>query len=260
MKLQHIWKATYALATALLLAQSAGALVSRDAQQQLADRVPADGMTCEELVDLYSTLTAGQFTPPACVPGEEMFDDVPASHPFCPWIEYLARGEITQGCGNDNYCPTGVVNRAQLATLLVKAREATVSWPGPVVFDPRTDVVETFLEIGGPGMSPGNTQIEHAELIDPELLSSVGRAVTRWQVVEDLGGGDAVIVLDCTIELADGKLVFSGATEFNQFPAGAEFSVTGGTGAYVGAEGTATVTPSEIGDFSGFVIAFELTP
>lgn len=259
MKLQHIWKATYALATALLLAQSAAALASRDAQQQPSDRAPADGMTREELVGLYGTLAGGQFTPPPCEPGAEMFDDVPASHPFCRWIEELARGGITEGCGNGNYCPTGAVNRAQLATLLVKAREAKIPRPGPVVFDGRTQVVETFLELGGPGMSPGNTQIEHAELIDPELLSSVGRVVTRWQVVEDLGGGDAVIILDCTIELADGNLTFYGATEFNRFPAGAEFPVTGGTGAYVGAAGTATVTPAEIGELSGFVIAFELT-
>lgn len=108
MTLQHIWKATCALTTALLLAQSAGALVSGDAQQQLADRVSAGEMTREELVDLYSTLAAGQFTPPACEPGAEMFGDVPASHPLCPWIEELARGGITAGCGNENYCPTGV--------------------------------------------------------------------------------------------------------------------------------------------------------
>ena len=34
-----------------------------------------------------------------------MFNDVPASSPFCRWIEELARRGVVGGCGGGNYCP-----------------------------------------------------------------------------------------------------------------------------------------------------------
>jgi S-layer homology domain len=59
--------------------------------------------------------------PPACVPGAEMFNDVPASSPFCPFIEELARLGISGGCGGGNYCPGDPVTRQQMAAFVVKA-------------------------------------------------------------------------------------------------------------------------------------------
>jgi hypothetical protein len=59
-------------------------------------------------------------SPPACVPGSETFDDVPASNPFCPWIEELVRRGITTGCAPNLYCPSASVTRAQMAPFLVK--------------------------------------------------------------------------------------------------------------------------------------------
>ena len=38
-----------------------------------------------------------------------VFDDVPCSNIFAPWIEELARRGITGGCGGGNYCPTNPV-------------------------------------------------------------------------------------------------------------------------------------------------------
>ena len=42
------------------------------------------------------------YTPPPCT---GVFDDVPCSLGFAPWIEQLAEEGITGGCGGDNYCP-----------------------------------------------------------------------------------------------------------------------------------------------------------
>jgi hypothetical protein len=64
----------------------------------------------------------GVFQPPACVPGQEMFNDVPASSPFCPFIEELARRGITGGCGGGNFCPSDPVTRQQMAVFLVRAQ------------------------------------------------------------------------------------------------------------------------------------------
>jgi hypothetical protein len=54
--------------------------------------------------------------PPAC--GTPVFADVPASSPFCRWIEELARRGVVTGCGGGNYCPTAPVSREQMGVFL----------------------------------------------------------------------------------------------------------------------------------------------
>jgi trimeric autotransporter adhesin len=54
--------------------------------------------------------------PPACT--TPVFADVPASDPFCKWIEELARRNIVTGCGGGNYCPTSPVTRDQMGVFL----------------------------------------------------------------------------------------------------------------------------------------------
>jgi S-layer homology domain len=79
----------------------------------------AQGTTREEMT-LTLAQALGAFQPPACVPGQEMFNDVSASSPFCPFIEELARRGITGGCGGGNFCPGDPVTRQQMAVFLVK--------------------------------------------------------------------------------------------------------------------------------------------
>jgi hypothetical protein len=54
--------------------------------------------------------------PPAC--GTPVFADVPASSPFCRWIEELARRGVVSGCGGGNYCPTDPVTREQMGVFI----------------------------------------------------------------------------------------------------------------------------------------------
>ena len=54
--------------------------------------------------------------PPACVAGSEVFADVPASSPYCSWIEELVRRGVVSGCGGGNYCPTETVSREAPST------------------------------------------------------------------------------------------------------------------------------------------------
>jgi hypothetical protein len=67
--------------------------------------------------------------PPACTAGSEMFADVPASSPFCKWIEELARRGVVTGCGNGNYCPAADVTREQMAVFLVATFGLTLYGP-----------------------------------------------------------------------------------------------------------------------------------
>jgi hypothetical protein len=65
------------------------------------------------------------FAPAACVAGAEMFADVPASSPYCRWIEDLARRGVVAGCGGGNYCPGLPVSREAMAVYLLVTREGS---------------------------------------------------------------------------------------------------------------------------------------
>ncbi|HET8645603.1 MAG TPA: Ig domain-containing protein, partial [Vicinamibacteria bacterium] len=56
------------------------------------------------------------YLPPACT--TPLFADVPASSPFCRWIEELARRGVVGGCGGGNYCPSSPVTREQMAVFI----------------------------------------------------------------------------------------------------------------------------------------------
>jgi subtilisin family serine protease len=49
------------------------------------------------------------------------FLDAPASHLFHNPIVAVARAGITTGCGGGNYCPDGIVTRAQMAVFILRA-------------------------------------------------------------------------------------------------------------------------------------------
>jgi hypothetical protein len=68
-------------------------------------------------VFVLRTLDPG-LNPPACVPGSELFSDVPASSPFCKWVEELARRGVVTGCAPGTYCPAAPVTREQMAVFL----------------------------------------------------------------------------------------------------------------------------------------------
>jgi hypothetical protein len=72
----------------------------------------------EQMAVFVLRTLAGTLNPPACVAGAEMFADVPASNPFCRWIEELVRRGVVTGCGGSNYCPVANVTREQMAVFL----------------------------------------------------------------------------------------------------------------------------------------------
>jgi hypothetical protein len=65
--------------------------------------------------------------PPAC--GTPLFADVPASSPFCRWIEELARRGVVTGCGGGNYCPAAPVTREQMGVFITTTFGLTLYGP-----------------------------------------------------------------------------------------------------------------------------------
>lgn len=117
----------------LVLTILVGATRAVALQPELTGKAGSEGAS-QELTEatLLTALEVLEFQPPACVPGEELFDDVPASHLYCPWIENLAMRGITAGCASGLFCPDGPLTRAQLAVLLGRAMESAPQGPpGP---------------------------------------------------------------------------------------------------------------------------------
>jgi hypothetical protein len=78
---------------------------------------PTAVVTRQEMaVFALATKEGPGYVPPAC--GTPVFNDVPASSPFCRWIEELARRGVVSGCGGGNYCPTAPVTRAQMSVFI----------------------------------------------------------------------------------------------------------------------------------------------
>jgi ELWxxDGT repeat protein len=94
---------------------------------------PDDSVTRGQMaVFLERGLHGSGFTPP---PGSgSIFADVPASHWAVNWIEQLYADGLSGGCGISPlvYCPESVVTRAQLAVLLLRAKNGPSYVPPPV--------------------------------------------------------------------------------------------------------------------------------
>jgi hypothetical protein len=77
---------------------------------------PAAAVTREQMPIFMLRTLDPAINPAAC--GLPMFTDVPASSPFCRWIEELARRHVVSGCGGGAYCPASPVTREQMAVFI----------------------------------------------------------------------------------------------------------------------------------------------
>jgi S-layer family protein len=88
---------------------------------------PDASVSREQMPVFVLRLLDPALVPPACT--TPMFADVPASSPFCRWIEELARRGVVGGCGGGRYCPAAAVTRDQMAVFLVGTYGLTLYGP-----------------------------------------------------------------------------------------------------------------------------------
>jgi hypothetical protein len=105
-----------------VFAQTNKSQPNQQAVRPAMEQSPKETTREEMAVALLQPQVLAGYSPPACVAGSEMFTDVPASNPFCPFIEELARRGITGGCGGGKFCPGDPVSRQQMAVFLIKAQ------------------------------------------------------------------------------------------------------------------------------------------
>jgi predicted outer membrane repeat protein len=99
-----------------------------------------DGAVSREqmAVFLLRSREGADYVAPACAGAP--FADVPASSPFCRWVQELVTRGITGGCGGGNYCPTAAATRAQMAVFLLLTREGGGYQPPACAGAPFADV------------------------------------------------------------------------------------------------------------------------
>ena len=111
---------------------------------------PVSGTTREQMAVFVLVGKEGAgYAPPACA-ATPVFADVPASSPFCPWIEELSRRGVVSGCGGGNYCPTHEVSREQMAVFVLRTLDPALNPPAcgaPMFADvPATSVFCRWIE------------------------------------------------------------------------------------------------------------------
>ncbi len=72
-------------------------------------------------VYLLRTVDGVGVPPAACTEGNEPYDDVLFDSLYCRWIQEVKSRGISQGCGGNDYCPFGTVNRDVMAAVLRRA-------------------------------------------------------------------------------------------------------------------------------------------
>ncbi|MDQ3963889.1 MAG: hypothetical protein M3277_08275 [Actinomycetota bacterium] len=104
-----------------------------------------------------------------------------------------------------------------------------------------------FLDLGKTGFSSGDKQLENLPVFDQTTDDKLGRTVTEITFVR--GPADnPLIFIDCEVQFDDGSaIVFAGAGRFAEVVEGLTLAVTGGTGTYMDASGTITITAQENG-------------
>ena len=109
---------------------------------------PNDPLTREQLAVIVLAAAYPGWTPPACQPGPRLFGDVPASSPYCPWIEEMARRGAVFSCspGWGLYCPTAGATRRVLARAVMVMSNPADYMPSPCTGTVYLDVDATEPE------------------------------------------------------------------------------------------------------------------
>ncbi|HET8647516.1 MAG TPA: S-layer homology domain-containing protein, partial [Vicinamibacteria bacterium] len=79
---------------------------------------PTSPVTREQMAVFVLRTLDPTLNPPACT--TPMFNDVPASSPFCRWVEELVRRGVVTGCSTNPplYCPQDPVTREQMGVFI----------------------------------------------------------------------------------------------------------------------------------------------
>jgi hypothetical protein len=94
-----------------------------------------------------------------------------------------------------------------------------------------------LVDLGKSGFGPADQLIEENPLSDT-TGKAIGSAYTVVTMTSGKSPADAKGLIDCSINLAGGRILFNGFVDMAELGTGVTVPVVGGTGAYAGAGGT----------------------
>ena len=123
---------------------------------------PGNTVTRDQMaVFLLVAKEGSSFIPPACT--TPVFNDVPCSNPFAPWINELAARGISGGCAPGMFCPGNPVTREQMAVFLSSA----FGLPVPTASCPSSALVTGGEETDDYGDAPAAATAPVAQNLRP---------------------------------------------------------------------------------------------
>lgn len=160
---------------------------------------------------------------------------------------------------------TRVVVLTVLAAVAVTATVTSFAWRADAaprrvqVFEPEEQGYSKTIDAAPEGLGAGDRILEDKPLVDPRTGRTVGSAVTNVNIVRELDGGDLLAIIDCTVRLREGTIVFYGAARFSELGnGGATLEITGGASAFDGAGGTVVVRSGELTGKPGTFMDFRI--
>lgn len=147
---------------------------------------------------------------------------------------------------------------ASVAGVLLTTAGTSVAAPPPRTIQVHVAAGEpTHVDELEPGLGPGDWLLFRDPVLDAGG-EEIGTAVTRVQLIAPVGEEDVAFILDCTVELDDGRLVFSGAEQLSRLESRVRYAVVGGSGRYAGARGQVTGEPALVDGQPASRLTFEL--
>jgi uncharacterized repeat protein (TIGR01451 family) len=134
---------------------------------------------------------------PTNYPTTPYFTDVPASHPYFPWIQKMKQLGITTGCTPTTYCPDDPVTRGQMAVFIMRGEfnqglqdpnTPVLVWASPASASPGQTVTVTiagqntnFSGVSqvnaGPGVTVGNISVTNGTALTVQLTVASNAAL-----------------------------------------------------------------------------------
>ena len=142
------------------------------------------------------------------------------------------------------------------------SRAATASDTVVTIFEPQGSFSK-LVDLGKQGPSAGDFFVELHPAQDPNDGHEIGSVRNRLTVIKPVRANgdiaDLEVIQESTIRLADGDVTIYGSFALSEIVQGVTVAVTGGTGAYELARGTATLAPAELDGAEGGTITLNRT-
>ena len=150
---------------------------------------------------------------PSNYPPTPYFTDVPATHPYFPWIQKMEQLGITSGCAPGSYCPNDPVTRGQMAVFIMRgefnqllpATTPIVVWTSPASISPGQSAVVTIVGQGtnfssgvtqvnaGDGITVSNISVANGTTLTAQLSAATSATLGLRSITVTTGSEDATL-------------------------------------------------------------------